>query len=157
MDLFFDVNRSDVIIETSGPKFDAINTSIKELTTEVKNTTDAVQSQSSSLQNLQQAITSVSGDLATKADNSELQGLKDVVAQLHKDVSVNTQIKKQDRSAGTHSKAEVEAAAAVDTANVVIPTSTTPDTVASPVDDDKEEEMNFEEPSQAEGEQDDAN
>ncbi|KAI3770622.1 hypothetical protein L6452_01762 [Arctium lappa] len=52
MDFFFDGNRSNVIIETSGP----------------------------------------SDGLSTKGDNSMLQGLKDVVSQLQKDVSTNTQV-----------------------------------------------------------------
>ncbi|KAI3667247.1 hypothetical protein L6452_42296 [Arctium lappa] len=78
--------------------------SIKELTTEVKNTTVVVQSQSSSLQNLHQAI-----------------------------------------SKEARSKAEVNVAATI--VDSVVPSSTTPTTDVYPFDDDKEGEMDSEDPS----------
>ncbi|KAI3681187.1 hypothetical protein L6452_35972 [Arctium lappa] len=179
-----------VRMSTSKPQFDVINNSINELATEVRNTVEVVQSQTSSLQNLHRTISSVSDGLSTKADNSELQALKAIVTQLQKDVLLQTplfpsfteddplaldmvaefgtmaittihdiEIKEQARSqaeiVAAKSKATAEASAVVATTNDGAPTSADPDCDASHVDDDKEGELNSEEPSQSEGEQED--
>ncbi|KAI3685415.1 hypothetical protein L6452_34657 [Arctium lappa] len=160
---------------TPCPKFDSIEHNIKELAIEVKITPyDIVTQLQKDIANNNQVICDLKDEVGkqTQLLANILQLLwtphpaftednclvLDMVAEfgtiaisaIH-DLEIKEQARSQAEATTTHFKADVEASAVVATAKDGAPTSATPGRVASQVDDDKEWEMNFEEPSQSEG------